>query len=234
MDSDVSDAKSDATSASALDGAASRMDMKRLFLSQVLQNRGRGLANAENVENTENTMAVLTVSTTEEALRHGIRFGNRLLRVRATSRTKNILLEVKVDAQESVFEQLTPQQLRLFVTLLHGRMRAALLPGASAWVSCSRLLQAAGGLDEKKFLTDDDLDPQTRGVNFPNYLRGPLRQLRQRLQRYGVYVYPLGAAAGRAAGYQLLVQEEFRFATDTPDPWEIDDDALLAFRSARC
>ena len=223
---------SDGGSASLDNGDVGFVTARRLPSLQQQENEGTWPSCTESTESTEHAGAVLTMASTEEALRQGIRFGNRRFRMRTTTQRKTVLLEIKADTQESVLEPLTQQQLRLFVALLHGRRRAALLPGASACVSRTRLLHAAGGLDEKKIVTDRDIDARTREVDLPNYLRGPLRQLRHRLQPYGVYVYQLGGTAGRAAGYQLVFQEELRFVDDRSDPWEIDDDAQLPLRVA--
>ncbi len=165
-------------------------------------------------------------ATTLEAIAHGIRLGDRQLRTRNASRKGHVILEV--DGADGVLLDLTVQQFRLFIALIHGRLRAANVPGALPQVSLSRLLQAAGVLDERILLSA--LDPRTREADLPSALRGPLTQLRQRLKPQGMYVFPIGVGVGRAAAYQLLFREEFRFADDTPEPCEIDDDAVLALR----
>jgi len=177
----------------------------------------------------------LSLAETEAALRQGVRFGERRLRLCDVARNDGVVLEVYGPDQlpNGVLIPLSPQHVRLLVLFVRARMRAALAPGAPAWVSLSRLLHAAGELDEKKLLTGDEFAAETRKVDFPNYLRSPLRQLRHALRPYGLYVSPLGVDGGRAGGYQLMFLEEFRFAPESPDPWEVDDDAALPCRPAR-
>ncbi len=86
-------------------------------------------------------------ATTLEALTHGIRLGDRQLRTRGATRQGHAILEV--DGADGVLLDLTVQQFRLFIALIHGRLRAANVLGALPQVSLSRLLQAAGVLDER-------------------------------------------------------------------------------------
>ena len=150
----------------------------------------------------------------------GVVLGSHRFKERATNLKNRILIDI-----DGFVLGLSGQYYRLFQVLLHGRLRAISEPGRTPLVSKTVLLQAAGLLGWQTQLAG--LDQHMRDVNLPGALRGPLRQLRKQIEPFGLYVCPIGISSGRAGAYLLLLQEEFQFAPDAPEPCEIDDLALV-------